>query len=55
MLALERVGPYMQSKQAHIIDDWSTISVDEEGKAIQEGMTAKFQVYIMFQEIRDNR
>ena len=44
MLGFERVGPYMQSKQAHITEDWSAIPLDEEGKAIQEEMTFKFQV-----------
>ncbi|KKA20307.1 Nuclear import and export protein Msn5 [Rasamsonia emersonii CBS 393.64] len=44
MLGVERVGPYMQAKQAHKIEDWSTVPLDEEGKRIQEEMSAKFQL-----------
>jgi exportin-5 len=44
LLGLERVGPYMQAKQAQKVEDWSVVQLDEEGKRIQEEMTAKFQV-----------
>lgn len=44
MLGLERVGPYMQAKQAQKLADWSSISLDNEGKLVQEEMTKKFQV-----------
>lgn len=44
MLGLENVGPYMQSKQAHKFLDWSSVSLDNEGKLVQEEMTRKFQV-----------
>lgn len=51
MLGVERVGPYMQAKQAHKIEDWSTVPLDEEGKRIQEEMSAKFQVRDSTREI----
>lgn len=34
----------MQAKQAWKLEDWSAIPLDDEGKRIQEEMTAKFQV-----------
>lgn len=43
MLGLQDVGPYMQARQAHKLDDWTELSVDSDGKQIQEGMTRKFQ------------
>lgn len=44
MLGLQSVGPYMQSKQAHMVEDWTSVILDSEGKQIQEEMTRKFQV-----------
>ncbi|KAJ6009248.1 hypothetical protein N7499_005330 [Penicillium canescens] len=44
MLGLENVGPYMQSKQAQKLEDWSLVELDNEGKAVQEEMTRKFQL-----------
>jgi exportin-5 len=44
MLGLENVGPYMQSKQAQKLEDWSLVELDNEGKVVQEEMTRKFQV-----------
>lgn len=44
LLGLGGVGPYMQAKQAQKIEDWSIVTLDNEGKQIQEDMTAKFQV-----------
>lgn len=44
LLGLQKVGPYMQAKQAWKLEDWSAVPLDEEGKRIQEEMTAKFQV-----------
>ncbi|KAL2219423.1 armadillo-type protein [Thermoascus aurantiacus ATCC 26904] len=44
LLGLHRVGPYMQAKQAWKLEDWSAIPLDDEGKRIQEEMTAKFQL-----------
>ena len=44
MLGLQDVGPYMQARQAHKLEDWTEVSVDSDGKQIQEGMTRKFQV-----------
>lgn len=44
MLGVERVGPYMQAKEAQKLEDWSAVPLDEEGKRIQEEMSAKFQV-----------
>ncbi|KAJ5820132.1 hypothetical protein N7474_005723 [Penicillium riverlandense] len=44
MLGLENVGPYMQGKQAHKFLDWSSVSLDNEGKLVQEEMTRKFQM-----------
>ncbi|PLB38415.1 karyopherin MSN5 [Aspergillus candidus] len=43
MLGLQSVGPYMQSKQAHMVEDWTSVILDSEGKQIQEEMTRKFQ------------
>lgn len=44
MLGLENVGPYMQSKEAQKLVDWSEVVLDNEGKLVQEEMTRKFQV-----------
>lgn len=44
MLGLQDVGPYMQARHAHKLEDWTEVSVDSDGKQIQEGMTRKFQV-----------
>ncbi|KAJ5306200.1 hypothetical protein PENANT_c024G03864 [Penicillium antarcticum] len=44
MLGLENVGPYMQSKQAQKLEDWSLVELDNEGKLVQEEMTRKFQL-----------
>lgn len=44
MLGLENVGPYMQSKQAQKVADWSEVALDNEGRLVQEEMTRKFQV-----------
>ncbi|BCS22295.1 karyopherin MSN5 [Aspergillus puulaauensis] len=43
MLGLQNVGPYMQSKQAQKLADWSEVTLDAEGKQVQEEMTQKFQ------------
>lgn len=43
LLGLENVGSYMQAKQAYKFADWSEVILDEEGKAVQEEMTRKFQ------------
>lgn len=44
MLGLENVGPYMQSKQAQKLVEWTEVPLDNEGKLVQEEMTRKFQV-----------
>ncbi|CDM31976.1 hypothetical protein DTO013E5_9644 [Penicillium roqueforti] len=44
MLGLENVGPYMQSKQAQKLADWSEVALDNEGRLVQEEMTRKFQL-----------
>lgn len=44
MLGLENVGPYMQSKEAQKLADWSEVVLDAEGRLVQEEMTRKFQV-----------
>ncbi|OOQ81799.1 putative nuclear import and export protein Msn5 [Penicillium brasilianum] len=44
MLGLENVGSYMQAKQAHKLEDWSSVALDNEGKLVQEEMTRKFQM-----------
>lgn len=44
LLGLQNVGPYMQSKQAQKFEDWSEVTLDTEGKQVQEEMTRKFQV-----------
>jgi exportin-5 len=44
MLGLENVGSYMQAKQAHKLEDWSSVVLDNEGKLVQEEMTRKFQM-----------
>jgi exportin-5 len=44
MLGLENVGSYMQAKQAHKLEDWSSVILDNEGKLVQEEMTRKFQM-----------
>ncbi|KAJ5565967.1 hypothetical protein N7535_007605 [Penicillium sp. DV-2018c] len=44
MLGLENVGPYMQSKEAQKLADWSEVPLDNQGKLIQEEMTKKFQL-----------
>jgi exportin-5 len=44
LLGFGGVGPYMQAKNAHRIEDWSAIALDDEGKLLQETMTTKFQV-----------
>ncbi|KAL4740076.1 armadillo-type protein [Aspergillus similis] len=43
LLGLQNVGPYMQSKQAQKLADWSEVPLDAEGKQVQEEMTQKFQ------------
>ncbi|OKL56700.1 hypothetical protein UA08_08012 [Talaromyces atroroseus] len=43
LLGLEKVGPYMQSKQAANIEEWTSIPLDDLGKDIQEQMTKRFQ------------
>ncbi|KAI9927716.1 hypothetical protein ASPWEDRAFT_113938 [Aspergillus wentii DTO 134E9] len=43
MLGLQSVGPYMLAKEAHKLEDWTSVSLDSEGKQIQEEMTRKFQ------------
>ena len=47
MLGLQSVGPYMQTRQAHMIEDWTSVTLDSEGKQIQEEMTRKFQVCLL--------
>lgn len=44
MLGIENVGSYMQAKQAHRLADWSSVTLDGEGKLVQEEMTRKFQM-----------
>ncbi|KAJ5472893.1 hypothetical protein N7530_006894 [Penicillium desertorum] len=44
MLGLENVGPYMQSKEAQKLADWSEVALDNEGRLVQEEMTRKFQL-----------
>ncbi|KAJ5192543.1 hypothetical protein N7449_008685 [Penicillium cf. viridicatum] len=44
MLGLENVGPYMQSKEAQKLVDWSEVVLDAEGRLVQEEMTRKFQL-----------
>ncbi|KAJ5455108.1 hypothetical protein N7475_010229 [Penicillium sp. IBT 31633x] len=44
MLGLENVGPYMQSKEAQKLAEWTEVPLDNEGKLIQEEMTRKFQL-----------
>jgi exportin-5 len=44
LLGLQNVGPYMQSRQAQKLEDWTEAALDPEGKAVQEEMTRKFQV-----------
>jgi exportin-5 len=44
LLGLEKVGPYMQSKQAANIEEWTSIPLDDLGKDIQEQLTKRFQV-----------
>lgn len=44
LLGVKGVGPYLQARQAHKVEDWSTIALDEEGKQIQEDLTVKFRV-----------
>ena len=44
MLGLENVGPYMHARQAQKLEDWTSVSLDAEGKKIQDDMTSKFQV-----------
>lgn len=34
----------MQARQAQKLENWSAVVLDDEGKAIQEEMTTKFQV-----------
>lgn len=44
MLGLKNVGPYMNTRQAQKLEDWTSVPLDDEGKCIQEEMTRKFQV-----------
>lgn len=44
MLGLQSVGPYMNTRQAQKLEDWTSVPLDDEGKRIQEEMTRKFQV-----------
>lgn len=44
LLGLQNVGPYLQLKDARNIEDWSSVSLDAQGRQIQEEMTKKFQV-----------
>jgi exportin-5 len=44
LLGLERVGPYMQARQAQKLENWSSVVLDDEGVAIQQEMTKKFHV-----------
>lgn len=48
MLGLENVGPYMQAKQAQKLSDWTLVELDNEGKLVQEEMTRKFQVRVLY-------
>ncbi|EAS28945.3 exportin-5 [Coccidioides immitis RS] len=43
VFALDQVHPYLQARQAQNIEDWSVITLDEEGKRIQSQMNSKFQ------------
>uniref|UniRef100_A0A093XXU9 Exportin-5 C-terminal domain-containing protein n=1 Tax=Talaromyces marneffei PM1 TaxID=1077442 RepID=A0A093XXU9_TALMA len=43
LLGLEKVGPYMQSKQAATIEDWSAVPLDSIGKDIQGELARRFQ------------
>ncbi|KAK1139975.1 karyopherin [Aspergillus melleus] len=43
MLGLQSVGPYMQTRQAQKLEDWTSVPLDDEGRRIQEEMTRKFQ------------
>lgn len=44
LLGLQSVGPYMQTRQAQKLEDWTEVALDNDGKQIQEEMTKKFQV-----------
>lgn len=46
MLGIQDVGPYMESKGARNLEDWSAVPLDSQGRQIQEEMTKKFQVCI---------
>ena len=44
LLGMDLVQQYMQKKQAHRIQDWSTAALDDEGRAIQAQMDQMLQV-----------
>lgn len=42
LLGVDKVGPYLLSQQAQSIQDWSSIGLSAEGKAIQDEMNSRF-------------
>lgn len=44
LLGLDQVHPYLQTRQAQRLEDWSAYPLDEEGKRIQSQMNSRFQV-----------
>ena len=44
LLGAEGVCPYLETRDVQKIEDWATIALDDEGKAIQAQMSSKFQV-----------
>ena len=39
------MGPYMQARHAQKLENWTEVTLDSDGKQIQEEMTRKFQVF----------
>ncbi len=44
LLGIEKVQQYLINRRVHETDDWSAIPLDDEGKAMQAEMNAKFLV-----------
>ena len=42
LLGIERVQKYLIDRRVFEIEDWSTVALDDEGKALQTEMNAKF-------------
>lgn len=42
LLGIERVQQYLINRKVHTLEDWSSVTLDDEGRALQSEMNAKF-------------